>query len=66
MGLQTGSIVMASNGEKLYRVYYYTEKGLAYEGMVYRSLARRLKENPVENVFEGVFPEDMSFVFVFL
>ena len=40
------------------------EKGLAYEGMVYRSLARRLKENPVENVFEGVFPEDMSFVFV--
>ena len=39
-------------------------QGVAYEGMVYRSLAQRLKENPVEDVFSGVFPEDTTFVFV--
>ena len=39
-------------------------KGLAYEGMVYRSLARKLKESTVEDVFNGIYPEDMSFVFV--
>ena len=39
-------------------------QGLAYEGMVYRSLAQRLKDNAVEDVFKGVFPDDMTFVFV--
>ena len=39
-------------------------KGLAYEGMVYRSLAQRLTEGTVEDVFKGIFPEDVSFVFV--
>jgi hypothetical protein len=32
--------------------------------MVYRSLARKLKESTVEDVFNGIYPEDMSFVFV--
>ena len=39
-------------------------KGAAYEGMVYRDLARRLKENSVEDVFKDAFPSDMKFVFV--
>lgn len=39
-------------------------KGMAYEGMVYRSLATRLKETPVEDVFKGIFPDDMEYVFV--
>lgn len=39
-------------------------KGLAYEGMVYRSLASRLKTAALDEVFKGVFPEDVSFVFV--
>lgn len=39
-------------------------KGMAYEGMVYRDLAERLKENPAEDVFDGIFPADVSFVFV--
>ena len=39
-------------------------KGLAYEGMVYRGLAQRLKSEPVGDVFKDVFPEDGSFVFV--
>ena len=39
-------------------------KGLAYEGMVYRSIAQRLKNSPVEDVFKGVFPDDTTFVFV--
>lgn len=39
-------------------------KGLAYEGMVYRSLAQRLTEGTVEDVFKGIFPEDVSFVFI--
>ena len=39
-------------------------KGTAYEGMVYRSLAGRLKTEPVEDVFAGVFPDDAEFVFV--
>ena len=53
----------------LYRLYrkfneVLQQKGTAYEGMVYRSLALKLKEGPVEDAFRGVFPEDMSFVFV--
>ena len=39
-------------------------KGMAYEGMVYRSLAVRLKENGAEDVFKGLFPDDAVFVFV--
>ena len=41
-----------------------SSKGLAYEGMVYRELARRMKTEAVKDIFEGVFPEDGSFVFV--
>ena len=40
------------------------DKGMAYEGMLYRSLAQRLKDIPVADVFEGIFPEGTSFVFV--
>ena len=40
------------------------DKGMAYEGMLYRSLAQRLKDIPVADVFEGIFPEGASFVFV--
>ena len=39
-------------------------KGMAYEGMAYRDLADRLKTQSVENVFRGVFPDDIRFVFV--
>lgn len=39
-------------------------KAMAYEGMVYRNLAERLKIQSVEDVFSGVFPEDTTFVFV--
>ena len=39
-------------------------KGMAYEGMVYRELADRLKTQSVEDVFRGVFPDDTTFVFV--
>jgi len=38
-------------------------KGLAYEGMVYRSLAEALQTSPVEDVFKDVF-DGQSFVFV--
>ena len=53
----------------LYRLYEafnerLSAKGGAYEGMVYRSLARRLKEEGVDDVFSGVFADDMKFVFV--
>lgn len=40
------------------------EKGLAYEGMVYRSLAERLKETPVSDVLGESFADDARFVFV--
>ena len=51
---------------KLYLSFNETlvSKGLAYEGMVYRSLAQRLTEGSVEDVFKGVFPDETSFVFV--
>ena len=39
-------------------------KGMAYEGMMYRSLAERLKDMPAEDVFNGIFHEGTSFVFV--
>lgn len=53
----------------LYKLYVsfneaLADHGLAYEGMVYRSLAQRLKDGAVEDVFKGVFPGDMTFVFV--
>ena len=39
-------------------------KGMAYEGMIYRGLASRLKEEVVEDVFKEIFPEGTTFVFV--
>ena len=38
--------------------------GMAYEGMVYRDLADRLKADSVEEVFGSVFKADTGFVFV--
>lgn len=40
------------------------EKGLAYEGKVYRSLAGRLASSAVEDVLGGCFGESPQFVFV--
>ena len=40
------------------------DKGMAYEGMVYRSLAERLKSSSVEDVFQDIFHEGTAFVFV--
>ena len=39
-------------------------QGMAYEGMVYRDLADRLKEESAEDVFGSVFNADVDFVFV--
>lgn len=39
-------------------------KSMAYEGMVYRSLAERLLDVPAKDVFEGFRGGDDSFVFV--
>lgn len=41
-----------------------TDKGMAYEGMVYRSLAERLKGIPAGDVFKDIFPRETTFVFV--
>ena len=41
-----------------------TQEGIAYEGMVYRSLAERLKAHPVADVFKNVFHDEVKFVFV--
>ena len=40
------------------------ESGLAYEGMVYRDVAQRLKENSAQDIFKPVFPGEDIFVFV--
>ena len=40
------------------------EKGMAYEGMVYRQLVQRLKTESVEDVFNDVWQGDVKFVFV--
>ena len=41
------------------------EKGMAYEGMVYRDLAGRLNSGtPVRDVLEAVFPHTTQYVFV--
>ncbi len=40
------------------------DKGMAYEGMVYRSLAERLKSMSVEDVFQDIFHEGATFIFV--
>lgn len=40
------------------------EKGMYYEGKVYRALAERLKEEPVADVLEAAMPEPSSYVFV--
>lgn len=39
-------------------------KGMAYEGMVYKSLAERVRTEPVVDIMEEVFPAVTSFVFV--
>ena len=51
---------------KLYKSFNeaLASKGLAYEGMVHRSLAEKLKKGSVEEVFKGVFPDNMTCVFV--
>lgn len=38
--------------------------GMAYEGMVYRTLAEKLHDVPASDVFAGVFEKDITFVFV--
>ena len=53
----------------LYRLYVsfnekMVAKDMAYEGMVYRSLAKRLKNESAEDVFKDVYPDDTRFVFV--
>ena len=40
------------------------EKGLAYEGMVYRGLAEKLRQTPVSDVLGDKFADDTRFVFV--
>ena len=40
------------------------DRGMAYEGMVYRQLAQRLKTESVEDVFNDVWQGDVKFVFV--
>ena len=40
------------------------DKGMAYEGMVYRSLAQKLTDMPAEDVFRGIFHEETTVVFV--
>lgn len=39
-------------------------KGMAYEGMVYRSLAERIREESAADVLRAVFPDTDSYVFV--
>lgn len=39
-------------------------KGMAYEGMVYRALAEKLKETPAVDALKGIFPAVSSYVFV--
>ena len=41
-----------------------SEKGAAYEGMVYRSLAERLRETPVTDVLADGFRDGVKYVFV--
>ena len=40
------------------------ENGLSYEGMVYRDVAARLKENSAEDILRPAFPDGDIFVFV--
>ena len=40
------------------------DRGMAYEGMVYRQLAQRLKTESVEDIFNDVWQGDVKFVFV--
>ncbi|MBQ5984731.1 MAG: PD-(D/E)XK nuclease family protein [Bacteroidales bacterium] len=50
----------------LYRRFnaHLKERSMAYEGMVYRDLATRLKDIPVRDLLEPVFPGKEKFVFV--
>ena len=42
-----------------------SKKGMAYEGMVYRSLARRLKDGePVADILAEAFPDTQKYVFI--
>lgn len=41
-----------------------SEKGMAYEGMVYRKLVEKLADEPAETVFPEVFGQKANFVFV--
>lgn len=52
--------------QELYELYNRSlrEKGLAYDGMTYRSIADSLAEKSVDEVLEGTFPSDVKFVFV--
>ena len=40
------------------------QKGIAYEGMVYRSLAERLKVSSAQEIMQEVYPDARCFVFV--
>ena len=40
------------------------DKGMAYEGMVYRLLAEKLKAQDIADVFADAFPEKTTFIFV--
>lgn len=41
-----------------------SDKNMAYEGMIYRELAEKMKESSAADVLEEVFSPDESFVFV--
>lgn len=40
------------------------QKGMSYEGMMYRALADRLSDHPVDVIMDGCFSSDVSFVFI--
>ncbi len=52
--------------EPLYNSFnkHLKEKGLAYEGMVYRNFAERLENESVKDVLAEAFPSEEKFVFV--
>jgi len=41
-----------------------SDSGLAYEGMVYRELAERIRKEPVSDILKAVFPNTDRFIFV--
>ena len=40
------------------------ERGIAYEGMIYRELSEKMKSSSALDVLEGIFPETEKFIFV--